>query len=179
MTDAALTVLDFWWEAGPTKWYRGGDAFDDACRDALLGLHEEAAAGALDGWEATPHGTLALLILLDQIPRNVFRGTPRAFATDNKALGIARRALDKGFPKAFSKDVRVFFYLPFTHSEAMADQEICVDMTRTLGMEVYHYALIHMDAIRRFGRFPHRNAILGRPATEAEEAYLATGGFSG
>ncbi|WP_083656537.1 DUF924 family protein [Mongoliimonas terrestris] len=179
MTDAALTVLDFWWEAGAAKWFRGGEAFDEACRTALLGLHEEAAGGAFDSWEETPHGTLALLILLDQIPRNIFRGTPRAFATDAKALAIARRALDKGFPKAFSKDVRVFFYLPFTHAEDMADQELCVDLTRTLGMEVYHYALIHMDAIRRFGRFPHRNAILGRVSTEAEDAYLASGGFSG
>ncbi|WP_181704571.1 DUF924 family protein [Chthonobacter rhizosphaerae] len=179
MNDRAMDVLDFWWQAGPAEWFRADPGFDERCRDTLLALHEEAAAGALDGWQETPHGTLALLILLDQIPRNVFRGTPRAFATDDKALAIARRAMEEGFPRAYPKDVRVFFYLPFTHAEDMAAQEICVDMTRPLGMEVYHYALIHMDAIRRFGRFPHRNAILGRPSTPAEEAYLASGGFKG
>ncbi|WP_181701291.1 DUF924 family protein [Chthonobacter albigriseus] len=178
MTDAAIDVLSFWWDAGPAAWFAGGADFDARCAEALGALHEQAAAGDLDDWEATPHGTLALLILLDQIPRNIFRRTPRAFATDAKALKIAERAVEKRFPEAFPVDVRAFFYLPFEHAEDIAAQTRSVDLFRALkNRELDYYALVHMDAIRRFGRFPHRNEILGRTSTPEEIAYLQSGGF--
>lgn len=174
----AFEVLDFWWRAGPAAWFRADMNFDERIRETLLATHEAAAAGDLDAWEETPHGALALLILLDQIPRNAFRGTPRAFATDPMAVGIARRALARDFPLAFPVQARMFFFLPFEHAEDMDLQSLSVDLFRDLGDEQgYLYALIHLDAIRRFGRFPHRNKILGRTSTPEEESYLATGGF--
>lgn len=174
----AVDVLGFWWAAGPAKWFTSDPGFDDAVREALLPLHEQAASGALDGWETTPHGRLALILLTDQVPRNVFRGTPRAFATDAIALGLAERALARRDPDVFPMPARMFFWLPFEHAESMEAQERSVDCFRTCGdQQGYHYALIHLDVIRRFGRFPHRNAILGRPSTASEEAYLASGGF--
>lgn len=182
MSDIAITpldVLDFWWLAGPSKWFSGNDKFDGACRDRFREALETAKAGALDHWMETADGSLALVLLLDQMSRNIYRGTPEAFAADPMALAVAAEALDKGFDRAFPKDVRTFFYLPFEHSEDMAHQEKAVDLGRLIGdKEFYHYALIHMDVIRRFGRFPHRNKILGRVSTPEEVAYLRDGGFS-
>lgn len=179
MTVSPLDVLDFWWQAGAPKWFAGGDKFDGSCRDGFREAVEAATAGALDHWADTADGALALLILLDQMTRNIYRGTPEAFASDAKAVSIAETALERGFDRAFPKDVRVFFYLPFEHSEDMSHQERSVDLCRRLGnTDFYHYALIHMDVIRRFGRFPHRNKILGRDSTPAEIAYLDDGGFS-
>ena len=180
MADPALAVLSFWWAAGPACWFTADPAFDEKVRGALGSLHEEAAAGRLDHWAGTPHGALALILLMDQVPRNIFRGTPRAFATDARALALAEAALAAGHPDAFPQEARTFFYLPFEHAEDMAAQTRSVDLFRMLGdRETYFYALVHMDAIRRFGRFPHRNAILGRPSTPEEEAWLASGGFRG
>ena len=174
-----LDILDFWWQAGPEKWFAGGEAFDTECRDRFLGAVEAARDGALDGWAETAAGALALILLLDQMPRNIYRGTPDAFASDAKAVEIADLAVTRGHDRAFPKDVRVFFYLPFEHAEDIALQERCVDLTRKLGKEQLSlYAYIHLDVIRRFGRFPHRNDVLGRASTEAEKAFLADGGFS-
>lgn len=182
MTDQPITsfdVLDFWWQAGPEKWFAKDDKFDKRCRERFLPAIEEAAEGKLDAWAETADGALALLILLDQFPRNVFRGSPKAFRADPKAVQIAEIALERGFDRAFPKDARSFFYLPFEHSEDMAHQERSVDLCRVLGIqETYHYALIHLDVIRRFGRFPHRNEVLGRESTPEEIAYLKSGGFS-
>ncbi len=182
MTDQPITsldVLDFWWNAGPAKWFAKDDKFDKLCRDRFLAAIEDAAEGKLDGWADTADGALALLILLDQFPRNVFRGSPKAFRADPKAVEVAEKALDRGFDRAFPKEARGFFYLPFEHAEDMAHQEKSVDLCRVLGdTELYHYALIHLDVIRRFGRFPHRNAVLGRQSTPEEVAYLESGGFS-
>lgn len=181
MTDpVALRVLAFWWGAGPEAWFRADPDFDGRVRSELGHLHEEAAAGRLDALAEDAAGALALLILLDQVPRNIFRGTPRAFSTDAQARAVARAALARGYPDAYPPLARSFFYLPFEHSEDMADQALAVELYRMLGeREHYFYALVHMDAIRRFGRFPHRNAILGRSSTREEEAYLASGGFRG
>jgi len=174
-----IDVLDFWWEAGEAKWFSGDEEFDVRCRNAFLPAVEAAQRGLLDSWKASPDGALALILLLDQLTRNVYRGSAKAFEADAKALEVARHALEMGFDKAFPKSVRVFFYLPYEHSETMADQELAVDLCRALGeMSYYHYALIHMDVIRRFGRFPHRNAVLGRKSTDAEIAFLENGGFS-
>lgn len=175
----ATDILDFWWTAGPPKWFARDDAFDAEIRDRFGDLVAAARDGELDGWSGTPHGALALLLLLDQFPRNIHRGDPLAFASDARARSIAAKALEAGFDRAFPKQGRAFFYLPFEHSEEMADQERSVDLFRRHGdQEGYLYALIHLDVIRRFGRFPHRNAVLGRASSEAEEAFLADGGFS-
>ncbi|MEM5583548.1 DUF924 family protein [Roseibium sp. AS2] len=178
-TGSPLDVLDFWWNAGAKKWFASDSAFDTACKDRFLPAIEAARAGDLDHWAKTADGALALLLLLDQMPRNVYRGTPEAFKADGKAVATAEDALAQGFDRAFPKDARGFFYLPFEHSENMAHQERSVDLCRVLGdTNLYHYALIHMDVIRRFGRFPHRNAVLGRQTTPEEAAFLESGGFS-
>jgi uncharacterized protein (DUF924 family) len=177
---AALDLLAFWWGAGEAAWFRSDPDFDAQCQARFGAWHDRAAAGTLESWERDPAGALALILLLDQIPRNIFRGTPHAFATDAAGLAVADRALARGFDKAYPIPEKRFFYLPYTHAEDMAAQERCVDLNRISGdKEGYHYAMIHMDVIRRFGRFPHRNDILGRDNTPEELAYLQTGGFSG
>jgi uncharacterized protein (DUF924 family) len=176
----ALDVLEFWWRAGPAKWFARSDEFDALCRERLGKLHARAAAGELDHWAAAPHSMLALIILLDQVSRNIHRNTPQAFAQDAKALSLAEQAVEKGFDRAYPLPARAFFYMPFEHAEDMAAQERAVDLFRAAGdREFDYYALLHLDIIRRFGRFPHRNPILGRETTEAERRYLETGGFAG
>ena len=173
-------ILAFWWNAGPANWFNGGEAFDEACRAHCLGAYGAAAAGELDGWMAAPHSALALILLLDQMPRNMFRASAQMFATDGKALALADRSLAVGHHRAYPLPGRRFFYLPFMHAEDIAAQSRCVDLCRGDGDEDgYHYALVHMDAIRRFGRFPHRNEVLGRTSSAEELAYLTSGGFSG
>lgn len=177
--DDPIAVLEFWWTAGPEKWFAADATFDDACR-RFSHLIEAAAEGRLDAWAETPHAALALVIVTDQFPRNVFRGTERAFGTDAKALAVATAAIDRGFDRAFPVMARKFFFLPFMHAEDIAAQERGLDLYRALGdQEGYYYMLIHFDVIRRFGRFPHRNAMLGRQTTPEEAAYMASGGFSG
>jgi uncharacterized protein (DUF924 family) len=174
------TILDFWRAAGPKRWFEANDDFDKAIRERFLAAHEAAAAGELRNWEEMPEGALALLLLLDQFPRNMFRRTPRAFATDAQARAVARRALARRFERNFETELRSFFYLPFMHSEDLADQDYCLACYRALGdPEGIKYAEIHRDAISRFGRFPHRNEILGRNSTPEEIAYLSAGGFRG
>jgi uncharacterized protein (DUF924 family) len=173
-------ILAFWREAGPKKWFGKDTAFDEAIRARFLATHEAAAAGMLVEWEATAEGTLALLIALDQFPRNMFRGSPRTFATDPLALQLADRAIAKGFDRQVPMAERGFFYLPFMHSERLTDQERSVTLYRALGQtENQKFADDHADIIRRFGRFPHRNAVLGRATTAEEQAFLDGGGFAG
>jgi uncharacterized protein (DUF924 family) len=173
-------VLAFWRAAGPAKWFRKDLAFDDEIRARFLKTYEAAAAGKLSAWENTPEGALALVILLDQFPRNMFRGDARAFATDRFALDVAKRTLDRKFDQQVPASDRAFFYLPFEHSEALADQERAVDLFRATGdAELLKWAELHADIIRRFGRFPHRNAVLGRTTTPDEQAFLDGGGFAG
>ncbi len=172
-------VLDFWWDAGPKRWFAQDDAFDKQINDRFGAAVEKAIAGGFSDWENAPHSALALLLLLDQFPRNIFRATPQAFAGDARAVSVAEHALAHSFDKAFPKMARPFFYLPFEHAEDMSAQERSVDLFRALGEQSsYLYALIHLDVIRRFGRFPHRNAFLGRETSPAEAAFLADGGFS-
>ncbi len=182
MTDIASSqaVLAFWRDAGYDKWFTRNDDFDREIRERFLATHEAAALGRLADWEASAEGALALMILLDQFPRNMFRGTARAFATDKLAREIATRALDKGFDRDTPAKLRSFFYLPFEHSEDLADQERSLALYRALGDENnMKYADIHADIIRKFGRFPHRNEILGRQTTAEEQAFLDGGGFKG
>ena len=172
-------VLAFWREAGPAKWFKKDPAFDADFRNRFLNGHEAAARGDLDHWSGTADGALALLILLDQFPRNAFRGTERMFTTDGQALEIARRAIAAGFDQQVAKEPRNFFYLPLMHSESLPDQQSAVALTEALGGDEHRFALIHRDIIQRFGRFPHRNAVLGRATTPAEQAFLDAGGFAG
>jgi uncharacterized protein (DUF924 family) len=176
----ATDVVAFWREAGPEKWFRKDAAFDDEIRTRFLATHEAAAAGKFTDWETTPDGAFALLILLDQFPRNMFRGSARSFATDPQARDVADRALARGFDQQVPTADRGFFYLPFTHSERLEDQERCVALSRATGSaDALKWAELHADIIRRFGRFPHRNALLGRTTTPEEQAFLDGGGFAG
>ncbi len=173
-------ILAFWREAGPDKWFIKDEAFDAEIRSRFLEAHEAAAAGRLSDWEATPEGAYALLILLDQFPRNLFRGSSRAFATDAQALAVAERAIARGFDKEFDNPERRFIYLPFMHAEDLAHQERCIALCEAaVDPEGVRFAVIHRDIIRDFGRFPHRNPILGRPTTAEERAFLEEGGFGG
>lgn len=175
----ANDILTFWREAGPEKWFRKDDAFDARFRDRFLATHEAAARGELDDWAATADGALALLILLDQFPRNAFRGSPRTYATDPKAREIAKAAVAAGFDREVDPQLRSFFYLPYMHSEDLADLRQCVELSKAVGGEHHKYAVHHMGIVERFGRFPHRNAMLGRESTPEELRFLAEGGFSG
>jgi uncharacterized protein (DUF924 family) len=172
-------VVRFWADAGPSRWFRRDDAFDAEFRRRFLAAHEAAAAGRLAGWRATAEGALALVLLLDQFPRNAFRGTARVYATDAMAREAARAALAAGHDGQVAEELRQFFYLPFMHSEDLSDQERCVALNTAVGGESLRWARHHRDVVARFGRFPHRNAVLGRASTPDEERFLAEGGFSG
>ena len=177
-------VTGFWKEAGPGKWFAKDDAFDDDFRRRFAHGHMMAARRELDHWMDTSEGALALLILLDQIPRNIFRDSGHAFATDGKARAIARAAISAGHDQAVEAKLRPFFYLPYEHSEDMGDQDEAVRLCAALkdaegDAETLKWAEIHRDIIVRFGRFPHRNAALGRRTTPSEQAFLDEGGFAG
>lgn len=180
MLASAADVVSFWQKAGPDGWFKKDPAFDDEIRERFLTTHEAAAAGQLSTWEQSAEGTLALLILLDQFPRNMFRGDARAFATDPLARAVTAGAIVRGFDSQVPKELRTFFYLPFEHSEDLADQERCIALNKASGdAENLKWAEIHADIIRRFGRFPHRNAVLGRTTTPEEQTFLDGGGFAG
>jgi uncharacterized protein (DUF924 family) len=175
----AFSVVEFWREAGPSLWFAKNKAFDRRFRERLLSTHEAAARGELDGWVATPTGALALILLLDQFPRNAFRETARMYATDAKARAVAVAAIEAGHDRAVPKDLRLFMYLPFGHSEDPADQERSVALAETLGEPDLSHAKRHRDIVRRYGRFPHRNPILGRSMQADEQRYLDQGGYAG
>jgi uncharacterized protein (DUF924 family) len=175
----AEAVVGFWQDAGPKRWFAKDPDFDRAFRERFIAEHEAAARGELMGWTDRPNGTLALLILLDQFPRNAFRGTPRMYATDDIALGVARAAIDARHDLQAWPELQLFFYLPFGHSEQLQDQELSVALARRLGLDALSHAEGHRDIIRRFGRFPHRNPILGRAMTAEEQRFLDGGGFAG
>ncbi|OAE98294.1 hypothetical protein AYJ54_34480 [Bradyrhizobium centrolobii] len=184
MTEVADTrpagILAFWREAGRDRWYKRDDTFDAEIRGRFLELWGKAAAGELSSWEASDDGALALVIMLDQFPRNMFRGDPMMFSSDALAREVARRALARGADKRIDPTLREFFYLPFEHSEHLPDQLDCVALFRnTDNVENLKYAEEHADIIRRFGRFPHRNRVLGRETTAEEQAFLDGGGFAG
>ncbi len=172
-------VVKFWRDAGPERWFRKDVAFDTLFRERFAAEHEAAARGDLAGWQDSAEGALALLILLDQYSRNSFRNTASMFATDAQAVAIADTAITRGFDRVVGDDMRRFFYLPFMHSERLADQERSVALYRALDGDGLRYAEIHRDAIARFGRFPHRNPVLGRAMTAEERKYLDEGGFAG
>lgn len=175
-------VLDFWFvQSSQEDWFKGGPAFDDRCRAMLQTPYEQARDGKLDDWPVRygADGVLALLILLDQVPRNLFREDGRAYATDAKALALAEAAISACRDLAFDADgQRLFFYLPLEHAEDLAAQDRCCALMaeRLKDPEFLVWAEKHRDVIRRFGRFPHRNAVLGRTTTPEEAAYMAEHG---
>jgi uncharacterized protein (DUF924 family) len=177
-------VVGFWTAAGPTKWFAHKAAFDDAIRLKFEPSHHAAARGEYAAWATSAEGALALLLLLDQFPRNLYRGSAHAYATDPLARSFARPTVDAGRDQAVEPPLRQFFYLPFVHSEALEDQDRAVALfeahdAATGEIDGLKWAVIHRDIIRRFGRFPHRNACLGRTTTAEEQAYLDNGGFAG
>ncbi len=169
-------VITFWRDAGPGKWFKGGATFDDACREHFGDAHMAAARRELDGWMDTADGALALLLLLDQIPRNIFRGSGHAFASDGLALLHAEQAVESGLDQQVDRELRAFVYLPFEHCEEMAMQDRSIELMATLNENLLGYAHAHRNVILRFGRFPHRNAALGRTSTPEEQAWLDAGG---
>jgi uncharacterized protein (DUF924 family) len=181
----AQAFLDFWFGAPDDPecyhhrqiWFRGTPEFDASVHERFVADHERAVAGDFAAWEAEPLSALALVMLLDQVPRNIFRSTPRAFASDPLALATTNRALERGFDRAMPAAWRVFFYLPLEHSEALADQQRGLDLLLALPpvpgrKSEGHMTRLHLEIIERFGRFPHRNAILGRESTAEELAFL-------
>ncbi len=172
-------VLDFWFAGDGTRyraaWFRQDPAFDAECESFADAL-QAARRGAFDHWANSPRGMLALIVLLDQFSRNLHRGSPKAFAADAQARALARDAVARGFDRALHPVERCFVYLPFEHSEDLADQHESVRLFETLrlalGDSTVEYAYRHRDVIRRFGRYPHRNAVLGRDSTPEELRYL-------
>ena len=170
----------FWREAGAERWYRRDDAFDAEVRGRYLELWQQAKAGRLSSWEATDDGALALTIVLDQFPRNMFRGEIGAYASDAQARAVADRAIARGAEQRVDAALLEFLYMPFMHSEHLPDQLRCIELFRNAGNTAnLEYAEDHAGIIGRFGRFPHRNRILGRATTPEEQAFLDDGGFSG
>jgi uncharacterized protein (DUF924 family) len=172
-------VAAFWAPLGMEVWFGKDPAFDRQFRELFALQHQAAAAGELMPWLTSPAGAFSLVILLDQYPRNAFRGTPRMYATDALARLVADAALAQGHDRQFGTDLRGFFYLPFAHSEDLADQERSVALCAGLPEPGPSHSRGHRDTIARFGRFPHRNPILGRKMTPEEADWLAAGGFAG
>ena len=181
----AQALLDFWFgnSDDPDRyhhrqiWFRSTAEFDAAVRENFAADHDAAVTGKYAEWEAEPLAALALVMLLDQVPRNIFRSSPRAFASDPQALATTMRAMEHGFDQQIHAAWRLFFYLPFEHSEVLANQQRGLDLLLALppipGRRMDgHMTRLHLEIIERFGRFPHRNAILGRPSTEDELAFL-------
>jgi uncharacterized protein (DUF924 family) len=162
-------VLTFWFAPGQSdRWYEKDAAFDAEIRQRFLPTYEAACSGYLDGWREGAESLLALIIVLDQFPRNMFRGSPRAFAFDAQVARCTREGIERGLDAALSEAQREFFCMPLMHSESLSDH----DLLRERGLGDTRYALQHREIIARFGRYPHRNAVLGRDSTPEEESYL-------
>ncbi|RWM83920.1 MAG: DUF924 family protein [Mesorhizobium sp.] len=179
LDERALSVTKFWRDAGEDAWFEKNDAFDAEFRNRFLDLHYAAARRECDDWSEHAEGSLALMILLDQFPRNCFRGTGHMYATDPLARHFAEKAIAAGQDLALDEELRVFLYLPYEHSEHLADQLKSVDLTTAKAQSYLKYAVEHLEIIQRFGRFPHRNRMLGRETTPEEQVFLDGGGFSG
>ena len=170
----ARDVIEFWRQAGPEKWFAKDAAFDEAIRARFGAATQRALDGGFEDWRSDAEGALALTLLLDQFPRNLFRDQAQAFAGDARALDLAREGLARGFDLAPEPALRVFSHLPFMHSEDLADQALMVELARWRhDATTLHFALAHRDIVAQFGRFPHRNAALGRATTPQEAAFLA------
>ncbi len=173
-------IVDFWRDAGRARWFKEDEAFDTEIRARFEMVHLAAARGEYGDWAETPTGALGLVLALDQFPRNLYRDSAHAFATDAMARHAADWALASGHDRAVDATLRFFFYMPFEHSEDAADQRRSLNLFRVLGdEELTRFAILHHGIIARFGRFPHRNAAMGRDTTPEEVEFLADGGFNG
>ena len=180
--EKAQEILDFWIdEVGPAGWYMADDALDQTIRDRFLPDWEDAAARKLDSWKTDPHKSLALIILVDQFPRNMFRGDKKAFSTDKLARCATRFALEAGFDMRTPEPQRQFYYLPLMHSECLTDQERCVRLIKTRmpdsGESNLVHAKVYREIIRKFGRFPYRNDALSRGFTPPETDFVQDNGY--
>ena len=177
MRDIKTEIINFWFsEINPAQWFQKNDDFDAEIRARFEPDYKLAAKGICDAWRDDPKGALALIIMLDQFPRNMYRDTPQAFATDHKALEVTKYAVSKQFDALLNTQEKTFLYLPLEHSENFDDQKHSVELFSAIKQDdpvVYNYAIRHFEVIEKFGRFPHRNAILGRESTDAEKEYLA------
>lgn len=173
-------VTDFWEQAGETRWFTKDAAFDGALRVRFGAALAQARTGAFDQWGETPEGALGLVILLDQVSRNVHRGSPLAFAADQRALRLTKQWIGQGFHHKLTPPGARWLIMPFEHAEDLDAQHRGVALFQTMGLsDMAYWAQVHLDIIARFGRFPHRNAVLGRPSTPEEMAFLKAGGFAG
>lgn len=176
-------IVDFWVnQVGPAGWYQGSEELDQSIRDRFEHEWEAAQRGQYDLWMTDAKSALAYIILMDQLPRNMFRGSGKAFSTDRLALAAAKRAIAAGWDKRIAEPQRQFFYLPLMHSENLSDQERCVRlmltrMTSDVSSSNVLHARVHREVIRRFGRFPYRNDALARRSTGAEASFVAEGGY--
>ena len=178
--EAANEILKFWQEAGPSAWWRKNVEFDEQIVNRFSDLHEQARLRQLDHWCDNPQSCLAVILVLDQFSRNMFRNSPKTFAQDEYALELAKYGVENGYDTAQNHALFGFFHLPFMHSEVLDDQQQCVELIRKGGNEGSLKAAIeHEEIIKRFGRFPHRNIVLGRKTTAEEQEFLDGGGFSG
>ncbi len=176
----AKTVVDFWTLAGPAHWFEKNAAFDGALAVRFGEALKQARLGVFDHWGETPDGALGLVLLLDQISRNTHRGSPLAFAGDAKALALAKASVGRGYHQKLVPPLAMWLLMPFEHAEDLDAQNRCVALFGTLGLhDMVYYAQMHLNIIARFGRFPHRNVVLGRKSTAAEIAFLQAGGFAG
>lgn len=180
MKSAKENILDFWFvQTQPQQWFQVNEEFDQSVKKQFEESYQLAADGVYEDWKNDADGALALVILLDQMPRNMYRGTPKAFATDGKALVVSKYAISKGLDQVLSASKRRFLYLPFEHSENLNDQRRCVELFEAMKDDdplAYEYAVKHFDVIEKYDRFPHRNKILGRENTAEEEEYLSQPG---
>lgn len=180
MKDVQEDILNFWFkETKASQWFQVNPEFDAAIKERFEGAYEMALAGQFDDWKNSADGALAFCILMDQMPRNMYRGTPKAFASDKRALIVAKYAVSKGLDQVHSLEKRRFIYMPYEHSEVLSDQVRCLELFEKIKDEDklgYEYALRHLKVIEEYGRFPHRNRILGRDNTPEEEEYLAQPG---
>ena len=173
-------ILSFWRDAGPSLWWKKDDEFDAKITANFSEIHARASVGDLDHWAKLPNGALALIIILDQFSRNMFRNDPRAFEQDERCRAIVKEAMNSGVDRQVATDLSTFFYMPLMHSESLEDQKLCVQEMKRLGAkENIPHAIEHMEIIEKFGRFPHRNSVLGRETNSAEQEFLDGGGFAG
>ncbi len=180
MSNESEIVLEFWQSAGPAAWWKKDDKFDAQITSRFAELYEQAANRKIDDWRKEANSCLALIIVLDQFPRNMFRNNAKTFAQDGYALKLAEHGVKNGFDNKVAEDIKSFFYLPYMHSEDLGDQEKCIELIRLANIKgAMKNAIEHRDIIARFGRFPHRNPILSRETSAEEQKFLDAGGFSG
>ncbi|MFT3988367.1 DUF924 family protein [Aestuariivirga sp.] len=173
-------IVSFWEQAGETRWFTRDASFDGVLAVRFGAALKEARGGAFDHWGETPEGALGLIILLDQVSRNIHRGSPLSFAADQRALRLAKQSIIRGFHHAMPAPRAMWLIMPYEHSEQIDDQWRCLSLFQSLGLhDMAHWAKVHLDIVAEFGRFPHRNKVLGRVSTAEELAFLAAGGFSG